>query len=546
MARINPLLVLASLSVFTNLCVSTNADQHAICRQHNTLIANDTCRLNADIFNVAIVGSGIAGASAAYFFDQLSAQGYFVVQNGRPITITIYDQQPDVGGSLKTIYPSGSDKPLNAGAESFSTEDWCMNALVSAASVPTKPVRPRPVIRNGTNVLFDDLYYPEASSPHRAWSAAASLVHELKETASFWWTGRRSAAHSFRHARSRVWNRWQLFLSGSASRVGDGLGLDDLDGVTNLRATDFLGGLGLGHDFQANVVEPCVRAMFGLNLEDVPGLAPFLATTNPELPPVTIEGGSQSLTIKLLNNLVHRAQVAVHLNTKVTGFEPGDHSRWSLNLAQSLPKDGETTFDTVVFTSSSFQDTTNKAPYGDDRLRIEASGSAQYFNVHITHFSTYESLAVGLTENFITTSSATNLPDRGILRVSTKPSFYIDRQGCQYDDECDQFLDVHRIDSRERLEDDDVLGLIGQTPGQGASRGDKMINIVWVDRQVFRRPYLRPALGIGFDGMSLPSPVRRRSGIFDINNAIVDTLEMNCRMGRAVAHELYSTMVTGG
>ena len=539
MAKMNRLS--AALASLITLSVLTHAAQDAVCKPNNTLLGHNTCMLNTDGFNVAVVGSGIAGTSAAYFLNRLSAQGYFVAQSGRPVTVTVYEQQSNVGGSLKTVYPPGSSKPLDAGAESFSQEDWCMSALVNAALVPTGPGKPRPVIWNGKDVLLDEFCYPTASPSHRGLDAVVNIIHELKDTASFWWTGRRSAAHTFRHARNLVWKRWQLFLAGPTA---DGSGepeLADLNGDMKLRAFDLLENLGLSQDFQENAVEPCVRGMFGMNLEDVPGLAPFLGTANPELPPISIQGGSQSLIVKVLNNLVHRAQAAVHLNTQVRGFEPGDHFRWRLKLSKGPPERSETDFDAVIFTSSSFPDTiiqAEHAPHDDSPWEAESFGSAQYFNHHVTHFSTYESLAAGLPENFITTSSATNLPDRGILRVSTKPSFYIDRQGCQYDDECDQFVTVYRIDSRERLEDDDILSMIGQRPDKGASRGDKMIDIAWVDRHVFPRPLP----GTGPD-ISLPRPIQRREGIFDINNAVVDTLEMNCRMGRAVAHELYNTIV---
>lgn len=450
---------------------------------------------------------------------------------------------------MATVYPPDTDKPLDAGTDRFSSEDWCMSTLVNAASMHTRPATLRPLTWNGTDTWPSELCY-STTPPNTVVDRVTRVLKEIRESVLLWCTGRRSPAHTFRHARTLFWERWQHFLTLSPPDVRNMSKRANIEEYIRLRASDLLGDLGLSDDYQSTAIEPCVRGMFGLNLDQVSAVAPFLATTNPEFLPISVQTGNQNLIIKLLNKLGRQIQVTVHLNAQVRGLAPSAKSRWRLEFSESPPRvDLERAdFDAVIFTGYSFAAMTDRiqgaANYGNSTFSTEPPlRPAHYFDVHVTHFSTYARLALGLPWDVIATSSATNMSNRGIMRISTKSYFYIDRQGCSGDDECDQYVHVYRIDSRERLEDDDILRLVGQDGSQGLLRGHKMVDISWVDRRIFQRP-LPAVSGPGLEA-SPPKPIERRLGIFDIHNGVIDTLETNCRMGRAVAHQIYEGIAGG-
>jgi monoamine oxidase len=88
----------------------------------------DTRKLSG-LKRVAIIGAGIAGASAAYFIsNEASLHG---------IDITIYYSSSKVGGRLKSVNYRG--RTLEIGAQYWSNEDWCMaRAMEKVAVLPAE------------------------------------------------------------------------------------------------------------------------------------------------------------------------------------------------------------------------------------------------------------------------------------------------------------------------------------------------------------------------------------------------------------------------
>lgn len=106
---------------------------------------------SADRRQVAIIGGGITGASAAYFLNELTRQRV-------PIDITIYEMESRVGGRVKSAdlyeWPRSA---VEVGAAGFSDDDWClMRALDEVGLKPRKGSRRESSVGlwNGTDIVF--------------------------------------------------------------------------------------------------------------------------------------------------------------------------------------------------------------------------------------------------------------------------------------------------------------------------------------------------------------------------------------------------------
>lgn len=73
--------------------------------------------------HVAIIGAGIAGATAAYFLHD-----YLRTRNP-PVEITIYESQPQIGGRTSSV--SYRYRTVEGGAQYWSKSDWCMKMVMS-------------------------------------------------------------------------------------------------------------------------------------------------------------------------------------------------------------------------------------------------------------------------------------------------------------------------------------------------------------------------------------------------------------------------------
>jgi predicted NAD/FAD-dependent oxidoreductase len=76
--------------------------------------------------HVAIVGAGVGGASAAFHLHEMAAD------NSDPLSVTIFEVGPAVGGRIKSAYPpeyaGNPDFAFEAGAPWIFETDSCMRA----------------------------------------------------------------------------------------------------------------------------------------------------------------------------------------------------------------------------------------------------------------------------------------------------------------------------------------------------------------------------------------------------------------------------------
>lgn len=84
-------------------------------------------------FRIAIIGAGIAGASAAYhLYDQYAHAD---------LDVTIYEAKPQVGGRIKaaTVYDGAyTSQQVETGVQSFYVDDECVQFLIDETGLRRK------------------------------------------------------------------------------------------------------------------------------------------------------------------------------------------------------------------------------------------------------------------------------------------------------------------------------------------------------------------------------------------------------------------------
>ena len=94
--------------------------------QQSTLLDHQNDRREGSR-KIAIVGSGVSGASTAWQLRRLAD-----ASAGLPSEITVYEQTATIGGRVQTIKSSteGVRGYFEAGASHFSPDDWCIRDAI--------------------------------------------------------------------------------------------------------------------------------------------------------------------------------------------------------------------------------------------------------------------------------------------------------------------------------------------------------------------------------------------------------------------------------
>ncbi|KAF8867006.1 hypothetical protein BDZ45DRAFT_449 [Acephala macrosclerotiorum] len=108
-----------------------------------------------------------------------------------------------------------------------------------------------------------------------------------------------------------------------------------LDGVLLGPADIYLKSLGLSEKFINEVVEPTVRAKFGLEMEEVSGLEALLAIRDLVRRKVQVEGGNR----RLVDRLIMLSDARVAFGKRVMRIERGERKRWRVVMEGVVRRD---------------------------------------------------------------------------------------------------------------------------------------------------------------------------------------------------------------
>ncbi|PVH93350.1 hypothetical protein DM02DRAFT_676905 [Periconia macrospinosa] len=481
-------------------------------------------------FRVAIIGAGIAGASAAYHLGNKSTSGSF---QGTPVAITILESSDEVGGQVRTISPPGYDRsrwPLELGASSFFEEDWCLtDAARATKTILSQSRKNRHTddgrwIFNGSHFLQDRMCEKTDLRPRFwRWREVKSVMNRALDLLRFelthrflpWRIRRRLKIHS---EQFRDFGQNGTFDNVMQELERCGLGHE----VFSNTASDFLNSMGMTRDFQRTFLEPCMKEVFGLSSDEALGLHAVLSAgaIRPNLPVVATDGQQ-----RFIDRMIKKSEAKVQLNSTVVRVEAGTERRYALTVTSN--GDGEEKehleYDAIVATGDALRNFRS--------LGLRASPKQQ-----ITTYKTYFSTLYNLDSNGIGVKSgsvprsvlfATKKESSGpqsdqslssLTTLTTWPGFYIDRTGCVWDDECDQFLHVYITESTSPLSRENLSRLTR----------DDFIN--WIKSHSWQRN-----LPVAFSSEPSFGDVQVEDFLFDAGNMVLDSMEMSCRMGRNIA-----------
>jgi hypothetical protein len=306
------------------------------------------------------------------------------------------------------------------------------------------------------------------------------------------------------------------------------LGESGLKGdVVSSTASKFLESQGITRDLQKIYLEPCIKESFGLELDEAVGLHAVLAsgTSRSEFP-ISATDGNQ----RFIERLIDESEANLQLGLRVVRVEPGKRRRYALTVTSSASGGNEERleYDAVIATGNalrSLQSVNSRASQGQETTTYK------------TYFSTTSSLnpdAIGADSKNVprsvlfTAEAAAGLANSykspiGLTSLTTWPEFYIDRTGCRFDDECDQWTNMYMAESSSPLSKNILYQL---------TRKDD--DISWARSHPWRR-------NLPLVNSSAPSlgDIQVEHLLFDAGNPVIDTMEMSCRMGRNIALKLF-------
>ena len=473
---------------------------------------------------VAIIGAGIAGASAAYHLcDQYGHAGF---------DITIYQADSQVGGRIKSakVYDGAYAQQVETGARSFYADDECIQSLIDETGLrrklePHYPVKKSVGVWDGVSFILRG----EGDLKGRTWTDWARYAwrYGLSVNNMRKWLSEKLPLFQ------RLLGRWE-YANRSIPEDIENLGL-----TAELKsdAWSFFQNL-TSPEFSREVVQAITRAWFGQNLATMRGLA-ALAAINPASTESVINGGNY----KLIERLIRLSDVDLHLNSTVTKIRTSSVRKYCLTVEtpshhhdQSSFSNREADYDVIII-AAPLQMANIEF---DIDIQIATSSPRPYASRYVTHFTSsnplspaYFNLTTGTSmPSKIYTTSSTNLPFPPFFSIEhSLASFGLD--GCIVQSE-----NLYKIVTASSLLDSTILKLLGQDPDIALVDA----GVRWVHREEWKHAFLE------YDGSAMLDNIEIADGIFytGVGEEVVSSLDMSCRMGRRAADLLYNEKFAPG
>lgn len=476
---------------------------------------------------IAIIGAGIAGASAAYHLHDQYAQADF--------DITVYEAEPQVGGRVKSakVYDGAyTVQQVEIGAKSFFTDDKCLQSLIDETGLrrklqPEHPVKKSLGVWDGTSFILRG----EGDLKGRTWTDWARYAWRYGFSVNSVRTWLSEKLPPFQ----RLLGRWEYVnrnIPGDIENLG-------LTAELKTNAWSFLQHL-TSPEFSREVVQATTRAWLGQNLASMHGLA-VLAAMNPASTNSLVNGGNH----KLIERLIKLSNVDLHLNTTVTKIQRSPKRKYRLTVKtpsrhddQSPSNPEKADYDAIII-AAPLQMANLEFDIDIPIAAASSSSSRPYTSRHITHFTSPNPLS---SIYFNLSTSISSMPSKiytTTTNISTPPPFFsiehsLASLSSQRDTCIPQTENMYKILSASPLLNSTILTLLGQDP----SRALEDVGVRWVSRKEWKYAFLEK---YGGRVTTMLDDIEIADGIFYTGFAdeLVSSLEMSCRMGRRVADLVY-------
>ncbi|KAI4704669.1 hypothetical protein J4E81_001739 [Alternaria sp. BMP 2799] len=321
--------------------------------------------------------------------------------------------------------------------------------------------------------------------------------------------------------------------------------------ITKTSAAQYLTDIGVSKPFQSEVVEPCVRARFSLDLTQVRAIDAFMACK--ESKELFIEGGN----VQLVEAMVNTSQADVQLRSEVVGIERGQDRRYKLSIADA-PKSAShhyREFDIVVLTGPSHGTPMLNSLAKLSSLPRNLLSSPNHIPTHVTYFATEH----GFKPQYLNLSADVEIPDR-LLTTSAESNlmsfskwdwmgyYWADRlrrtepwvsrpQANERDYDCAngrlRYEKLYRVATRRYVSDRELAVMVGKSWEDDQNATDAGIS--WVHRKEWGKAL--PNFEVYENGSG---DVEVMEGLFWLDDVdeVMSSLEMSCKMGRNVASNI--------
>jgi prenylcysteine oxidase/farnesylcysteine lyase len=460
---------------------------------------------------IAIIGSGIAGAIAAYTLREESRIHQL------DVGISVFEAQSRIGGRLGyTDRMEPSPFVLNVGTLSFTEQDWCINEAIRSVGLSTSPTPLQGSLGIWNGKEFINKQDPDYD--HSSWWNLGKMI---------WRYG--MSSWILQQAMEQDLDKWQKFHSYSTftsiSQKFDKIGF-----IRNVQqsADIYLQNLNISELFRKEAVEPMIRFRSHRNLSEVLALEMLLAISNRRRQRVL--NGNTRLIERLF--VISGADVAI--NTTIEVVSTGNQRRYRLGIPNNGNKAKYSEYDAVII-AAPFQ--SNGITF--DGFSTQQSALRPYIQIHTTDIISrnkfsptfFNISASEIPSNILTTSTHNStLGFHSIQYLGRYPH----RLQCGTPPEpgCDlvEFAQHYRVISTEEIRNATVSALTG-TPGPNLDEE----SVHWTHQEAWK--YGAPKYDSKyqlFDKVELAPSLLYTSGAEEV----VSSLEMACRVARNAARTL--------
>ncbi|KAL9110361.1 MAG: hypothetical protein Q9227_005092 [Pyrenula ochraceoflavens] len=344
---------------------------------------------------IAIIGAGSAGASAAYYLNKYSTNN---------LNITIFEQSSYIGGRSITVDAFDDPTlPIELGASIFVKVN---RNLVSAAE------RFNLVTRQAFNLR------PKHSSYDVGIWNGQDFVYKQARGSSWWtdvtkliWQYGLAPIRTQRLMKKAVGQFLQMYdkphfpfadLSEAVANVG-------LLGFTSSTGRQVLDVNNIGSKFSNEIIQSATRVNYGQNLNQIHGLETMVCMATDGA--MSIEGGNW----QIFDRMAHASGARLRLNTTVSGIQRHDDKTYTLTYSSSyLDSDpSSANFDIVILA----------APFHSSDLSIapplpSLPDKIPYVTLHVTLLTSPHRLA----PSFFSLSDELDVPETILTTLSPETS----------------------------------------------------------------------------------------------------------------------------
>ncbi|PVH74685.1 hypothetical protein DL98DRAFT_22018 [Cadophora sp. DSE1049] len=517
-----------------------------------TLVSNNQSTQQNPRKKVAIIGAGLAGATAAYYLHDS-------IRELQDVDITIFESSPQIGGRIKSIKYRG--RTIEVGATAASNHDWCfLRAMKDVGLAPKVPdlgwyyrVVKTVGVWTGEELVSAGPHEPQCSTWWemilKVWRDGMTAWHLRKisppmswDVVKLMWRYGLSAWKFHRAVSSDLaaWDNFGADVYSWETHTFDSLGSEvnksGLSAPVLRSAGSYLRGLNLSASILDELVEPYARARFTQSLQAMRGIAAAIAYRDFFSRSLSVSDGNY----RLVDRLITLSKSDLRLSSRVKEIQPGHTKRLSLGMESSLPEVTKGThreeFDAVMIATPLHLSGKSFGAGVDIHMDSDASRGL-LSERHVTHFVSSQELSpqffnlppgTRLPDTLLTTANSSNFPDIfSITLVDTITR--IDQTGCSpppasapWDlEDCDTVIyeKLFRAVSSGIIDNQTLSKMIGSPTDY---------EFLFIHRQVW--PYITPK---DASHQFQTGKIELAPGLYYTGGGedIISSLEMSCRMG---------------